>query len=89
MKGDISQEKSTSGRTTHMLTRSGRTSASDLGASSPSTMCRKVITAKATPIAAALCVTASPAGSPTAASPWSMSAASAGSPIQPSASEAR
>ena len=88
MNGLITRENSISGRARYMLTRSGATSAMDLGASSPSTMCRNVMTRNAVATPAVLWATPGCASMPTSASAPSTTVASAGSPIQPNASDA-
>src|SRR5260221_430506 len=66
--GAIIREKRRSGVMTNLVTPWGRTSEIDLGASSPSTMCRKVRIRKPTARDAAVCMSAPPAGVHTAAS---------------------
>jgi hypothetical protein len=88
MPGCMSRENCISGHATHLLTSSGRDSASALGASSPSTMCKKVMMANAVTMAAPLWTAADDASTPARRRPASTSDASAGSPTQPSASDA-
>ncbi len=88
MNGVKIREKTMRGPAVHMLVVSGNRSATDLGASSPRTMCMTVIREKAS-VAATPWVarTSKGPGSPTKA--WMKMAARVLSPTQPRPSEAR
>ena len=82
MKGQNAFMNSSVGLTTHRAVISGRSRATVLGASSPSTMCSAVITANAQ-ATAMVCAVVAAIGAGRNASAGSNSDASAGSPIQP------
>src|SRR5690606_31992379 len=87
MNGVSTREKTMSGPAVHIETDSGNSSASDLGASSPSTMCRIVMNVNAMTVATTCVATALNGGGRPSNSVMTM-AAMVDSPTQPSASDA-